>query len=229
MITLQEAVAQRHSIRSYTSQAIPPEVAAELNELIKRCNSEGGLNLQLILNEPKAFGSKLNHYGMFNNVRNYLVLAGRKSKDLDYRLGYYGAKVMLLAQQLGLNSCWVGLTYKKVTEAYTLRPDDKMESVIALGYGDGTPVNHRYRSLEQVADIDDNTPQWFIDGVKTALLAPTAVNQQKFHFRLIDGVVHQSTGIGFFTEMDLGIVRYFFEIGAARDVQWSRVLSPTTK
>lgn len=224
-LSLQEAIAQRHSIRSYTLEEIPSAVADDLRGLIEDCNKKGNLNMQLVLNEPKAFGSKLHHYGMFTNVRNYLVLAGPKSENLDYRLGYYGAQVMLRAQQLGLNSCWVGLTYKKVTDAYTLRENDKLEAVIALGYGNGKPVNHKYKTLEQVATIDNNTPEWFISGVKSALLAPTAVNQQKFHFALVDGKIQQSTGMGFYTQMDLGIVRYFFEIGAQPQmVEWAQEL-----
>lgn len=56
---------------------------------------------------------------------------------------------------------------------------------------------------------------WFKKGVEAALLAPTAMNQQKFVFELIgDSVRAKSTG-GFYSKMDLGIVKYPFEIGAA--------------
>lgn len=55
--------------------------------------------------------------------------------------------------------------------------------------------------------------------VDAALLAPTALNQQKFSFSL-DGeendvpVVRASTKRGAFTQMDLGIAQCHFEIGA---------------
>lgn len=224
MTTIHEAIEQRHSIRSYTLDPIPQEVANDLNQMIAECNSEGNLNMQLVLNEPKAFGSKLYHYGMFTNVRNYLVLAGPKGDTLDMRLGYYGAKVMLRAKQLGLDSCWVGLTYRKVTDAYQLKAGDKIEAVIALGYGNGKPVNHRIRRPDEVADLSSDSPQWFVDGVKCALKAPTAVNQQKFHFALVDGKVRQRSRFGTYTQMDLGIVRYFFELGAGdHKVEWEQV------
>ncbi len=221
MITILEAVNQRHSIRSYTLDPIPEAVAADLNTLISECNRACNLNMQLVLNEPKAFGSKLFHYGLFTNVCNYLVLAGPKGEKLDRQLGYYGAKVMLRAQQLGLNSCWVGMTFRQVADAFSLRPNDKVEAVIALGYGNGKPVNHKVKSLSDVADITSDTPKWFADGVACALKAPTAVNQQKFRFSLSDGKVVLKSGLGPFTKMDLGIVRYFFELGAGeQQVAW---------
>lgn len=225
MLTIEEAVNQRHSIRSYIADAIPQPTVDDLRSLIAQCNSSANLNIQLVLDEPKAFGSFLFTYGMFKGVRNYLVLAGPQSSDLDYRLGYYGAQVMLRAKQLGLDSCWVGATYHKVTNAFTLRPGDKVRSVIALGYGNGKPVNHRVRKPEEVADLQPDTPQWFRQGVLYALKAPTAINQQKFHFELRDNRVCQSTGWGSYTQMDLGIVRYFFEIGAGnKPILWDRSL-----
>lgn len=224
MLTIHEAVAQRHSIRSYTPELVPGDVADNLRALIAECNAAGNLNMQLVLDEPKAFGSKLYHYGMFSGVRNYLVLAGPKGKGLDMRLGYYGAQVMLRAKQLGLDSCWVGLTYRKVTDAYSLREGDKVEAVIALGYGNGKPVDHRVRSVAEVADVDAGTPEWFVRGVEYALKAPTAVNQQKFHFSMADGRVRQRSGMGPYTKMDLGIVRFFFEVGAGCEVAWEQQL-----
>lgn len=224
MLTLDQAVAQRHSIRSYTLDPIPHEVADNLRSLIASLNAASGLNMQLVTDEPKAFGSRLYHYGMFANVRNYLVLAGPKDDLLDQRLGYYGAQVMLRAKQLGLDSCWVGVTYRKVTSAFTLRPDDKVEAVIALGYGSGKPVSHRVKSPADVADLQPDSPEWFRRGVDYALKAPTAINQQKFHFALQQGKVVQTTGHGPYAKMDLGIVRCFFEIGAAQPVEWAQKL-----
>ena len=224
MLTIEEAVNQRHSIRSYTLAPIPQAIAEPLQQLIKECNEAANLNMQLVLDEPKAFGSKLYHYGMFTNVRNYLVLAGPKGDNLDMMLGYYGAKVMLCAKQLGLDSCWVGMTFRKVGEAFSLRPGDKVEAVIALGFGNGDGVNHKVKELHDVADIQTDTPMWFVNGVKCALKAPTAINQQKFHFGLAEGKVRQRSSFGPFTKMDLGIVRYFFEVGASQPVAWEKKL-----
>ena len=55
--------------------------------------------------------------------------------------------------------------------------------------------------------------------MEAALLAPTAMNQQKFTFGLTpEGKVTLKSGVGFYALMDLGIARRFFEIGAAPQV-----------
>lgn len=47
-------------------------------------------------------------------------MAGQKADDLDERIGYYGEQLVLLAQALGLNTCWAGLSYRKVNGAYKI-------------------------------------------------------------------------------------------------------------
>ena len=39
--------------------------------------------------------------------------------------------------------------------------------------------------VQQVSNACDLTPAWFQKGVEAALLAPTAINQQKFSFEYI--------------------------------------------
>lgn len=55
------------------------------------------------------------------------------------------------------------------------------------------------------------------NGIEAALLAPTAMNQQKFMFSLNRGKVSVKAGRGFYTKLDLGIVKYHFAIGAGKD------------
>ncbi len=225
-MTLLEAVRVRHSVRSYQDREIPAEDVERLNGLIAECNAEGHLHMQLITDEPKAFSSRMAHYGKFSGVKNYIALAGPKGENLDEKLGYYGARVTLLAQQLGLNTCWVGMTYSKIADAVSVAPGEKLCAVIAIGYGTTQGVGHKIKSYEQVTDNAVDAPQWFRDGVETALLAPTAMNQQKFRFGIdSEGRVTLKSGLGFFAKMDLGIVRYFFEVGAAKaDLSWAELL-----
>ena len=112
-MTIQEAMHARHSVRQYENRPLGDEVIAALKQEIAACNRESGLHIQLVTNEPKAFRSMMARYGKFSGVTNYLALIGRKSEDLDELCGYYGERLVLLAQQLGLNSCWVAMTYKK--------------------------------------------------------------------------------------------------------------------
>lgn len=218
IMTIQEAIQSRHSVRSYTDKEIEPEKLSELRALTEQCNREGGLNIQLITGDPKAFGSRLARYGKFSGVSNYFALIGPKSDRLDEKLGYYGERLALKAQTLGLNTCWVGLTYKKNPAVVQVGSGEKLRCVIALGYGETQGVAHKVKTVAQVARADGAMPEWFRKGVEAALLAPTAINQQKFLFTLRDGNhVAAQAGWGFFTKIDLGIAKLHFEVGAGKE------------
>ena len=223
-MTILEAIKARHSVRAYKQQPLTKDVVEVLEEQIAVINREGKLHVQLIQNEPKAFLGTMAKYGKFRNVCNYLVMAGKKSNDLDERVGYYGEHLVLLAQTLGLNTCWVGLSYTKVPGTYVLADDEKIACYIAIGYGETQGTIHKIKTVEQVSNVSDNTPAWFRKGVEAALLAPTAVNQQKFSFKYM-GVkngchqVHANKGFSLigYTRLDLGITKYHFEKGAGKE------------
>ena len=222
-MTRQEAIEARHSVRAYKEQPLTEKIVRMLEEQIAILNDEGQLHIQLILNEPKAFQGTLAKYGKFRGVTNYIVMAGKKSEELDERVGYYGEHLVLLAQTLGLNTCWVGLSYSKVPGTYVLDEGEKIACYIALGYGETQGVGHKIKTVEQVSNASDITPSWFKKGVEAALLAPTAVNQQKFSFEYV-GMENSRHKIlakrGFsmigYTQMDLGIAKYHFELGAGK-------------
>ena len=224
-MTLSEAILARHSVRAYIDQPIVGEVLSTLQQKIEEVNAAGGLHIQLILEEPKAFLGPMSRYGRFRGVRNYLVMAGKKADDLDGRVGYYGEQIVLLAQTLGLNTCWVGVNYSKIPGTYVLGDDEKIACYIAIGYGATQGVPHRIKSPSEVSNAGEGTPKWFNDGVDAALLAPTAVNQQKFHFEYIPAsgsvkpkvVARKGVSLIGYTQMDLGIAKCHFEIGASTD------------
>ncbi len=219
---LQQAMQARHSVRSYTEQPIEGKQAEDLRAFVAQCNEESGLHLQLVLNEPKAFDSFMAHYGKFSGVGNYLVLAGKKGPGLEEACGYYGEKAALYAQTLGLNTCWVALTYSRGKAVFALAPGEKLCLVIALGYGTTQGLPHKSKPREAVMRCETTPPDWFIRGVEAALLAPTAMNQQKFIFALRGTAVEAKAGTGFYTKVDLGIAKYHFELGAGREnFQWA--------
>lgn len=219
-MTLLEAIDRRHSVRAYRDRAIEPEVREELDSFVQACNRDGDLHIFIRYDDPEGFDSRLAHYGSFRGVRNYIVLAGKKGGDFEYRCGYYGEKVVLHAQRLGLNTCWVALTYNKKNVKRLLAPDEALCMVIALGYGETQGAARRSKSAAEVAQGDGAKPDWFAKGVEAALKAPTAVNQQKFRFSIEDGQpVARVKGIGTNTRVDLGIVACHFEIASGRPVK----------
>lgn len=216
-MTLQEAIDARHSVRVYKTDPIPEEIREKLDAFVKECNKEGDLHISIRYDDPAGFDSRLAHYGSFRNVRNYIVLAGEKGPDFNFRCGYYGEKIVLFAQQLGLNTCWAALTFNKKKVKELISPGDTLCMVIALGYGETQGKAHKNRRLSDVVASKGEMPEWFRNGVEAAMKAPTAVNQQKFAFGMKDGEpAVMVKGIGAYTKVDLGIVAYHFEIGSGR-------------
>lgn len=220
-MTIMEAMDARHSVRQYQNKPIDADVLSELRAEIDTCNKASGLHIQLVINEPKAFDGFMAHYGKFSGVTSYIAMVGQKSAALDETCGYWGERIALKAQQLGLNTCWVAMTYKKIPGAFDVKVDEKPAIVIALGYGLSQGTAHLSKKADAVSKAVGSAPAWFASGVKAALLAPTAMNQQKFMLTYSDGKVEAKAGLGFYAKIDLGIVKYHFEIGAGKEnVHW---------
>ena len=213
-----EAMEKRHSVRQYIEKPLGAEEALALSEEIKLCNEESGLHIQLVKDEPKAFSGFMAHYGKFSGVTNYIALVGPKGPDLDEKCGYYGERLVLKAQELGLNTCWVAMTYSKIPGAFKVEKGEALTVVIAVGYGKTEGVPHKSKAPEEVSNVSANSPEWFKNGVRAALLAPTAVNQQKFYFTLENGKVTAKAKTAFYSKVDLGIAKYHFELGAGRKI-----------
>lgn len=217
---LYKAMLERNSVRRYTDEPLKQEHIDELNKAIEKANSESGLNFQLVTNEPEAFLGKGAEYGHFSGCTDYIICAGKKGKDEE--IGYYGEALVLTCQALGINSCWVALTYNKKKVKPKLNKGEKFYLVISIGYGIHQGRPHKNRPVEEVYSCKDEAPTWFMDGVNAAMTAPTAINQQKFHFTYMGGnAVKAKCLIGPYSKMDLGIVKYHFELGAKNsDLEW---------
>ncbi len=213
---IKEAIKERHSVRQFKDLPVKSEDREKLEALIKDCNAESGLNIQLITDDPECFDTFLAHYGKFKNAKNYIAMVGSKSlKKLDEKCGYYGQKIVLEAQALGLNTCWVAGTYGKGKCKASKNADEKIVCVIALGYGENQGLAHKSKPLSKLCKVPEAdlpvSPTWFREGLEAAILAPTALNQQKFLVSLEGDEALITTKGGMMTQLDLGIVKYNFE------------------
>ncbi len=213
-MTLLEAIENRHSVRSYTDRPIEPDVALELQRAIDEANSQSGLHIQLQLNESDAFSGILAKYGSFYNVKNYMAIVGPKGSENEEKCGYFGQRIVLKAQQLGLNSCWVALTYRRSRVRCNIQLNERLYCVVALGYGVTNGHPRRTKPVEDLSRSITGEPDWFLNGVRAAQLAPTAMNQQQFRFDYKGDTVVAKALVGVRTRLDLGIAKCHFEIGA---------------
>lgn len=197
---------ERHSVRQYSDKKIDGDVKSKLDKYVASINEESGLSMQIFYNEPNCFNSMLAHYGKFSNVKNYIAIVGKKEEQ--EKSGYYGEKLVLKCQELGLNTCWVALTHGKVN--VQTKPQQKLLILITLGYGTNTGVAHKSKPIKELCK-EDAYPEWFMKGMEAVSLAPTAMNQQKFLFEMKNGQVYAKALMGFYSKIDLGIVKYHFE------------------
>ena len=111
-MTIDEAIRERHTVRVYKKTPIPADVAKQLNERIKAINEGLDVFMSLVTNDSSALNAAV-RIGITKNVNNYIVLSGKNEPDLEEKLGYGGADLMLFAQTLGLNTWWVSGTFNK--------------------------------------------------------------------------------------------------------------------
>lgn len=220
MMTIMEAIEARHSVRAYRNAPIAQEMRDELDALASECNKDSGLDISIKYDDTEGFDSRLAHYGSFTGVNNYIILKGRKIADFEFLCGYYGEKLVIRAQQLGLNTCWAALTFNKKRVRELVPEGETLCMVIALGYGETQGHPRKSKTIQDVVDVKGGMPEWFAAGVESALKAPTAINQQKFCFSLSDSEEPsvRVKGLGAYAKVDLGIVAYHFDVATGRTV-----------
>ena len=157
---------ERHSVRQYKDQPITPELRSTLTESISELNQESGLHMQVFFDEPDCFDSFMAHYGKFKGVSNYIAIVG--SRQDQEKAGYYGEKLVLECQSLGLNTCWVAMTHGK-TKA-KIEKGQKLLIVLSLGYGANPGVPHKSKGLSELSKADQDT-DWFLKGMEAVSLA----------------------------------------------------------
>jgi nitroreductase len=211
-----EAIKARHSVRRYKPDKIEGEKAALIREKIEELNKEGGLHLQFLEDAGSTYSKIMNRVSGLGSAPSVIACVGKDDPDLDERIGYYGEKLVLFAQKIGLNTCWTGTFSKRNTDA-EVSEGERMVICIAIGYGESQGNPRSSKDASKVSEAEGNRPEWFDKGVEAALLAPTAINQQKFLIRLkADETVEFIDKGGILSEVDLGIVKCHFEIGSGK-------------
>lgn len=115
------------------------------------------------------------------------------------------------------------MTYGKRKVPYKLSEKEKIVCTLAIGYGAENGVSHNIKTFEDVSITKENFPDWYKKGIEFALLAPTAMNQQKFSFELTkENKVKAEAEKRILYEVDLGIAKYNFELGAEKEnFEWA--------
>lgn len=219
-----KTIRARHSVREYDGRNPQGDELETLRQVVDECARTSGLNIQLVLNNPEAF-QVVARFGLVHGaLANVAFVTSRGNAD-DEAIGYWGQRIVLEAQDAGLNTCWVALSSRRKNKA-TRSNGEKVRLVIAVGYGKTQGKPRKTKSIEQLATIEcPETPSWFQTAMEAAQLAPTAMNNQNFHVTLRpDGkTVAIEAPKGVWNTLDMGIVKRNFEVVAhelGADWQW---------
>ena len=133
-MTIQEAILSRHSVRQYRNRPLTEEQVKTLRQQIAESNLAKNLHMQLVLNDTKTLSGIMAKPLRFRGASNYIAMVGKQSPSLQENLGYEGERLVLLAQTLGLNTCWVGGTFSR-NRNVDVNKDEMYVAVIAIGHG----------------------------------------------------------------------------------------------
>ena len=229
MITV-ETIRERHSVREYDGKPLARVEFDALGAVVEECARESGLDIQLVGDNPEVF-NVIARFGLIRGCRTHVafVVDDAKAGDVaaDEAIGYWGQRIVLAAQDMGLNTCWCALCSRKKSRA-VVAPGKKIRLIIAVGHGKTQGFSRKTKSVEALSSVEcAKAPAWFAAAMEAAQLAPTAMNNQNFKITLLsDGkTVRIDAPQSGLNVIDEGIVRCNFEIAAneaGADWRWER-------
>lgn len=213
---MKEAMHTRHTVRQFTGTPLSETEKSSLNERVKELNENLSLAICLIESEktPLNLMGKVILRG--KGVCSYFVLAADDREGVDETLGYASSDLVLFAQTIGLNTWWMGGTFnRKFVSGFV--PGKKLVGIVAVGHGETQGVPHKSKAPQEVSSYNGEAPEWFKNGVDAALLAPTALNRQLFMITGNGNKVSITYKSGPMSDLDRGIVKHHFELGAGKE------------
>lgn len=254
MITV-ETIRERHSVREYDGKPLSRAEFDALGAVVRECTRESSLDIQLVGDNPEVF-NVIARFGLIRGCCTHVafVVDDTKAGDatsganaaangateadcvemrgawrtaVDEAIGYWGQKIVLAAQDMGLNTCWCALCSRRKSRA-VVAPGKKIRLIIAVGHGKTQGFSRKTKSVEALSSVEcAKASAWFAAAMEAAQLAPTAMNNQNFKITLLsDGkTVRIDAPQSGLNVIDEGIVRCNFEIAAneaGADWRWER-------
>ena len=218
---MNETIQKRKSRRVFSKKQLSEALLQKIEEKIRKIDVKYDVNIELIEDGSKAFASFGKSYGLFKNVRSLILLKGNPGmRHFREKMGYYGEKLLLFAESLGLDTCWVGGTFDR--ESFSYPEEEHIQAVILLGYAGESGIRekllssllHKKKPWEACIEGDSPYPKWVKEGMEAVALAPSALNKQKPFFPHLNGILPATVKNDFEMDMvDLGIAKLHFELG----------------
>jgi nitroreductase len=174
---MNEIIRKRKSVRKYDPAKLDTETLEKIKEQIDDLTPlypDIRYSIKIVDKTKLALGVKAPHYLVF----------GSEEKEGGFEnIGYIGQQMDLFFSGSGLGSCWLG----------TAKPDQKEDSelpfVICMAFGN--PAEPLYRDSpgfkrKPLSAISEGADE----RLEAARLAPSARNEQNWHFIAENGKIH---------------------------------------
>ncbi len=193
------AIAKRHSRRQFDiSRPIDADTAAAIEKTCREFRPFSDARVVFVQGEiGNIFRGFLPGYGKVRGAPAFLAVIGDKSSNtVNEDAGYTGEGVVLEANTLGLETCWIAMFKKQKTSAILkLEDNEAVLAVIPVGHAKesvaleekmftGLVKSHRRRPVEELVKgkLPADRTSWQYKSIEAARLAPSALNRQPWVF-----------------------------------------------
>jgi nitroreductase len=203
-VALYNAIDLRHSVRSYTGEALPAALGQRLADYIANgWEPYTASNTRTVLLEGtevtgKIFKGFIGSYGSVQNAPAIMCFIADINDPYFYEAtGYMGEQCVLYATMLGFDTCWVGGFFRPevAAEIVGLKPNERVLAVSPVGYAKKDGMSGFYEGLfkfgtkrgkrkeiEEISYLEDVVPpRWFERGLEAVQIAPSSYNKQPWH------------------------------------------------
>lgn len=141
---IEDLITRRMSTRTYSDKMVNEEDREALLEFTRPLECD--LYRFAIVDYAMSEGKKLNTYGLIRNAKTLLVAIGRRSLARDNKaavdFGYDFEKIILKATDLGIDTCWMGMSYKEdaLRELAGVGNDERIVMASPIGYSKGDNI-----------------------------------------------------------------------------------------
>jgi len=195
------AVDSRRSRRRFDGKPLKKKHLERLRTVCENFRPFDSARAVLVTESPEhIFKGAIGPYGKIRGASAFIGFVGdMDSPIMQEQVGYMGEGIVLEAEALRLNTCWVSGTFRKETTAELLGIDED-ETVLAVtpvGYASsrlsfeeklltGFGFTHRRKPLsDMVIGLEQpEWPLWIRAALESARLAPSAINRQPWRFRV---------------------------------------------
>ena len=193
------AVDGRRSRRRFDEKPLKKEHLERLQAVCADFRPFESARAVLVTESPKrVFKGAIGPYGKIRGAPAFIAFVGdTRSPIVQEQIGYMGEGIVLEAEALHVNTCWVSGTFRPDATAALLGIDEN-EAVLAVtpvGYATprlsfeeklltGFGRTHRRKPLSDlVIGLEQpEWPRWIRAALESARLAPSSVNRQPWRF-----------------------------------------------